>query len=103
MAAVSVIVPAFSVSADIGASIESVLARTPPERELLVVDGGVTGSTAAVAAASHATDGRMRLPRQANARHGVVVIWIAGCWRRRMPRLPSRAGLICRARQEAAS
>jgi hypothetical protein len=45
----------------------------------------------------------MRLPRQANARHGVVVIWIAGCWRRRMPRLPSRAGLICRARQEAAS
>jgi glycosyltransferase involved in cell wall biosynthesis len=104
MATVSMIVPACSVAPNIGASIEPVLARTVRGRELLIVDGGATGRTAAVAEAFPATDARLRLLRQANARHrGGVVCWIAGGLRRWRPGLASRACLICRARREAAS
>jgi glycosyltransferase involved in cell wall biosynthesis len=104
MATVSVIVPACSVAPDIGASIESGPARPVPDRELLIVDGGATGRTAAVAEAFPATDGGLRLLRQANARHrGGVLFWIAGGLRRWTPRLLSRACPICRTRREAAS
>jgi glycosyltransferase involved in cell wall biosynthesis len=64
MPTVSVIMPAFNVAPYIGAAIESVIAQTMPDWELLIVDNGSTDSTAAIVEAFTGTDRRVRLLRQ---------------------------------------
>ncbi len=66
MAEVSVIMPAFNVAPYIGASIESVIAQTAPDWELLIVDDGSTDTTAQSVEAYAAKDPRVRLIRQVN-------------------------------------
>lgn len=60
------IMPAYNVAAYIGAAIESVLAQTATDWELLIVDDGSTDSTAAIVEAFAAQDPRVRLIRKAN-------------------------------------
>lgn len=67
MPAVSVIMPAYNVAPYIGEAIESVLAQTFADLELLVVDDGATDGTAAIADGYAARDPRVRVVRQANA------------------------------------
>ena len=66
MPAVSVIMPAFNVGPYIGASIESVLAQTFTDWELVIVDDGSTDDTYAIAEALARTDARIRVIREAN-------------------------------------
>jgi glycosyltransferase involved in cell wall biosynthesis len=66
MPAVSVIMPAYNVASYIGEAIESVLAQTHRDFELLVVDDGSIDDTAAIAARFAASDARVTLIRQAN-------------------------------------
>ena len=61
---VSILTPAFNVGRFVGAAIDSVLAQSFPDWEMLVVDDGSADDTAAVAAACR--DPRLRLLRQAN-------------------------------------
>ena len=63
--AVSILTPAFDVARFVGATVDSALAQTSPDWEMVVVDdGSVDGTAAAVAARK---DPRIRLIRQANA------------------------------------
>ena len=62
---VSVIVPAYNAQATLGETLESVLAQTFTDLELIVVDDGSTDGTAAVANAID--DARVRLVWQPNA------------------------------------
>jgi glycosyltransferase involved in cell wall biosynthesis len=66
MPAVSVIMPAFNVGPYIGASIESVLAQTFTDWELVIVDDGSTDDTYAIGEGHAAADPRIRIIRQAN-------------------------------------
>jgi glycosyltransferase involved in cell wall biosynthesis len=66
MPTVSVIMPAYNVAAYISAAIESVLAQTYRDLELLIVDDGSTDATATIAAHYAARDGRVNLLRRAN-------------------------------------
>ena len=63
--AVSVLTPAYDVARFIGATVDSLLAQTMPDWEMVVVDDGSRDGTAAAVAARH--DPRIRLLRQANA------------------------------------
>lgn len=63
--AVSILTPAFDVARFIGATLDSVLAQTAPDWEMVVVDDGSEDGTAAVV--SSRKDPRIRLIRQANA------------------------------------
>jgi glycosyltransferase involved in cell wall biosynthesis len=63
--AVSILTPAYDVARFIGATLDSVLAQTVPDWELVVVDDGSRDNTAAVVASR--TDPRIRLVSQANA------------------------------------
>lgn len=67
MPAVSVVMPAYNVAPYIGAAMESVLAQTFTDFELLVVDDGSTDESGAIAARYAARDARVRVARQANA------------------------------------
>src|SRR5688572_7110441 len=67
MAKVSVIMPAYNVASYIGAAIESVVAQTMPDWELIVVDDGSRDDTGAVVAALAAGEARVRLIPQGNA------------------------------------
>lgn len=67
MPAVSVIMPAYNVAPYIGEAIESVLAQTFADFELIVIDDGATDASAEIAAAFGARDPRVRVVRQANA------------------------------------
>jgi glycosyltransferase involved in cell wall biosynthesis len=58
--------PAFNVAAYLPAAIESALAQTHADLELLVVDDGSTDETAAIARAYRARDARVRLLRKSN-------------------------------------
>jgi glycosyltransferase involved in cell wall biosynthesis len=62
---VSVIIPAFNYAHYLPAAIESVLAQTHADLELLIIDDGSTDATAALCAAS--TDPRLRYVWQENA------------------------------------
>lgn len=66
MPAVSVIMPAYNVAPYIGAALESVLAQTFRDFEVLVVDDGATDESAAIAAAFVARDPRVRLLQKVN-------------------------------------
>lgn len=65
MPAVSVIMPAYNVAPYIGDAIESVLAQTCTDFELIVVNDGSTDATGAIAG-GYASDGRVRVVHQAN-------------------------------------
>lgn len=67
MPAVSVVMPAYNVAPYIGAAIDSVLAQTFGDFELLVVDDGSTDGSGAIAARYAARDARVRLVHQPNA------------------------------------
>jgi glycosyltransferase involved in cell wall biosynthesis len=66
MPAVSVIMPAYNVAPYVGAAIESVLAQTVTDLEILVVDDGSTDETAQVVGQYMARDARVRLLQQRN-------------------------------------
>ncbi|HVL68578.1 MAG TPA: glycosyltransferase family A protein [Vicinamibacterales bacterium] len=66
MSAVSVIMPAYNVGPYIGAAIESVLAQTFTDYELIIVDDGSTDDTAAIATRFVEKDSRITLLRQEN-------------------------------------
>src|SRR3954469_22016354 len=70
MPAISVIMPAFDAAAYLHVAVESVLAQTFSDLELLIVDDGSTDGTVAVAERYAARDGRVRVLRQANAGPG---------------------------------
>lgn len=66
MALVSVIMPAYNVAPYVGAAVDSVLAQTTPDWELLVTDDGSTDGTAAIVREYAARDPRIRLLQQRN-------------------------------------
>ncbi len=66
MPAVSVIVPAYNVAPYVGATIESALAQTFTDLEVIVVDDGSTDETAAVVRRYCDADERVRLIQQPN-------------------------------------
>lgn len=66
MPVVSVVMPAFNASRYIGAAIDSALAQTFADLEILVVDDGSTDDTADIVARAAARDARVRLIRQSN-------------------------------------
>jgi len=63
----SVIVAAYNSESTVGDMIDSVVAQTCPEWELIIVDDGSTDATAGIVAAYAAADPRIRLIRQSNA------------------------------------
>ena len=73
---VSVVMPAFDAASTIVGSVESVLAQTHRELELVVVDDGSRDATASLVEALAARDSRIVLLRQANA--GVAAARNAG-------------------------
>jgi glycosyltransferase involved in cell wall biosynthesis len=66
MPTVSVIMPAYKVEAYIGEAIESVIAQTYTDWELIVIDDGSPDESGAIAASYAASDPRIRVARQAN-------------------------------------
>ena len=66
-AKVSVIVPTFDRVAVLREAVESVLAQTHRDLEVVVVDDGSTDATPELVAAFAAGDARVRYERQANA------------------------------------
>jgi glycosyltransferase involved in cell wall biosynthesis len=66
MAKVSIITPAYNVAPYIGATIDSVLAQTMTDWEMVVVDDGSTDATAEIVEAYAAKEPRIRLLRQTN-------------------------------------
>ncbi len=66
MPAVSVIMPAYNVAAYLGAAIDSVLAQTFADLELLIVDDGSTDGSARIAGTRARRDPRVRLMRRPN-------------------------------------
>lgn len=64
--AVSVIVPAYNIEEWLGECVESILAQTFRDFELIIVDDGSTDRTAAVAARYAAQDKRVRVIRKEN-------------------------------------
>jgi glycosyltransferase involved in cell wall biosynthesis len=67
MPTVSVIMPAYNVEPYIGEAIESVIAQTYTDWELLIIDDGSPDESGAVAASYAACDRRIRVAHQANA------------------------------------
>jgi glycosyltransferase involved in cell wall biosynthesis len=67
MPTISVIMPAYNVGAYIGEAIESVLAQTVTDFELIVVDDGATDRTAEIAKEYAARDNRILVIQQQNA------------------------------------
>ena len=66
MPAVSVIMPAYNVAEYVGAALESALAQTFANLEVVVVDDGSSDATPAIAAEVAARDARVRVIRQEN-------------------------------------
>lgn len=64
---VSVIIPTWNRGSRVSLAIDSVLAQTYPNWELIVVDDGSTDDTAGVVAARSASDARIRYVYQCNA------------------------------------
>lgn len=64
---ISIIIPAYNSERHLTATIESVLAQTRTDWELLIIDDGSTDGTSSIAERYAARDGRVRALRQANA------------------------------------
>lgn len=73
---VSVIIPAYNASRTLDETLRSVIAQTHDDLEIVIVDDGSTDETPEIAETYAATDGRIRLLRQANA--GVAAARNAG-------------------------
>jgi len=71
-ALVSVIIPAFNAAANIRQTLNSVLAQTYQEFEVIVVDDGSSDATSAIVEEFVARDARFQLVRQSNAGVGVA-------------------------------
>jgi len=71
-ALVSVIMPAFNAEKFIAESIESVVAQTYPNWELVVVDDGSTDGTAKIIKRYQAAEPRIKYFYQKNARQGIA-------------------------------
>lgn len=65
--AVSIVTAAYDAAATLGATIDSVLAQTDDDWELVIVDDGSTDGTLALAERFASTDTRIRVLTQANA------------------------------------
>ncbi|MFP5502223.1 MAG: glycosyltransferase family 2 protein [Candidatus Sericytochromatia bacterium] len=65
--AITVLIPVYNAERTVRAAIESILAQSERDLELLVVDDGSTDGTPAILEALAAKDPRVRLVRQANA------------------------------------
>lgn len=63
---VTVVIPAYNAQATLAETLESALAQTCREIEVIVVDDGSTDQTSALVAAYAARDGRVRLSAQTN-------------------------------------
>ena len=72
MPCVSVIIPAYNAEAFISQTLDSVLAQTLEDFELIVVDDGSADATASIVEGYAARDGRVSLLRQANSFGGVA-------------------------------
>lgn len=72
MSLISVIIPAYNVEEYLARCLDSVLAQTHRELEVLVINDGSTDGTAAIADAYAAKDSRVRAIHQANA--GLVAV-----------------------------
>jgi glycosyltransferase involved in cell wall biosynthesis len=70
------VIPAYNASRTIGETLQSVLAQTHADLEIVVVDDGSADDTAEIVAQIAARDGRVRLLRQGNA--GVAAARNAG-------------------------
>ena len=71
-ALVSVIIPAFNAAANIRQTLNSVLAQTYQEIEVIVVDDGSSDATSAIVEEFVARDPRFQLVRQSNAGVGAA-------------------------------
>jgi glycosyltransferase involved in cell wall biosynthesis len=69
---VSVVVPAYNAARYLRETLDSVLAQTYPDLEIIVVDDGSTDETFEIANAIAATDARLRVLRQANKGPGAA-------------------------------
>jgi glycosyltransferase involved in cell wall biosynthesis len=73
----SFVLPVYNAEAVVAATLDSVLAQTDPDFELIVVDDGSTDGTPDVLRRYAARDERIRVITQANA--GITRALIAGC------------------------
>lgn len=69
---VSVVIPAYNAERYLAATINSVLAQTHSDIEVVVVDDGSTDATVSIAEDAAALDGRLRVLRQENAGVGAA-------------------------------
>jgi glycosyltransferase involved in cell wall biosynthesis len=81
---VSVIVPAYNAAATIGIALDTALAQTWPDVEVIVVDDGSTDETTSVVAERAARDDRIRLLRRPNggvsAARNTALAAAVGAW-----------------------
>ncbi|MFK4809719.1 glycosyltransferase [Devosia sp. ZW T5_3] len=79
MPKVSIITPVLNAERFLQAAIDSVLAQTETDWELLLIDDGSTDASPEIAAIAAASDARVRtVSRPANARHGAAAARNAG-------------------------
>ena len=87
MVRVSVVMPVYNGAAGLPATLDSILAQSMPDFELIAVDDGSTDATPSLLAQAAARDARVRVLRQEN--EGITRALIRGC-------AAARAELIAR-------